>query len=590
MALKRWMLYLGLAVTVLLLILIIAIQFWISYRLHPFADTLLKDGIRKSTNGLYSIQYDRLNFNVTGRTMVLRNIDLVADTILFKKRIGTLEHIPSELFNIHIDELEITGIGAYDAIVNKKLQVKNIIISNPEINVTLYKDIHRIDSIEIKPVDLDLYKLFSEKFSSLNIKKIAVKNASVNLYKNSIDTIPTLSSNGIHIDIKQLKIDSTYSVNRFEINLAKKVKIKIAEARWTLPDSIYRLQIINMNLDAIAESLSFEKVQFIPLIGKYDIAKIKKHEDDWIRFSIQPLQIEQLDMNKLIYNGAVFCKKVLVKNLNLNDFRYKSGNIRTAKKLLPVDQLRNAPIIINIDSLLIQNGRIEYAEQVPERNFPGTVFFNKVNAKISNITNYYNRLRLDSICKIVIDGNLMGVSRMNINCIFNQTSLADSFKLIGSLAKIEMKFFNQFIFQTANAQLENGIIDQANFSFSGNDISATGSMTMLYHDLSLKLISENDNGDLKKHRIGNVLMNAFVFVNENPKDGETRTVKLYAERTGSKYIFNYFWQTLLSGIKSTVISNSVKKGQQQFKKAVPKIAEHYLKKSYFFRYGMCTFF
>ena len=154
---------------------------------------------------------------------------------------------------------------------------------------------------------------------------------------------------------------------------------------------------------------------------------------------------------------------------------------------------------------------------------------------------------------------------MNINCIFNQTSLADSFKLIGSLAKIEMKFFNQFIFQTANAQLENGIIDQANFSFSGNDISATGSMTMLYHDLSLKLISENDNGDLKKHRIGNVLMNAFVFVNENPKDGETRTVKLYAERTGSKYIFNYFWQTLLSGIKSTVISNSVKKGQQQFK-------------------------
>ena len=236
---------------------------------------------------------------------------------------------------------------------------------------TLYDTLIRRDTLVKQPVAFDLYKLFSEKFHSLTIQNIVVKNASFRLYKNSTDTAAIVSSNGIQITIGNLKIDSAYSANRYEIDLASKIRIAVAEAHWILPDSIYRVQFSNMNLDATKQLLNFDKIKVVPLAGKYKIAKIEGYETDQIQMEIDSLALENLDMNLLLYNHSIVCRQVQIQNLGIKAFRFKGAPHKPGYRPLPAAQIRAAPLMLRIDSVKIMDGKVEYAEQTPENSFSG---------------------------------------------------------------------------------------------------------------------------------------------------------------------------------------------------------------------------
>jgi hypothetical protein len=561
---KRKLKFIGLGFFVVLTILYLGAQFWMNYRLEPFLDQLIKDGVSNSSDSLYSIRYQSISFNIPTRTLTLKEVDMSADTLLFAKRKANGVHVPTGLLSVHLKELKITHVEFFEAWANKGLEAGSVIIENPVIAFTLYDTITRRDTLVKAPVAFDLYKLFSEEFHSLTVQNIQVKNASFRLYKNSTDTAAIVSSNGIQIAIGNLKIDSAYSANRYEIDLASKIKVTVTEAHWILPDSIYRMQLGNMSLDATKQSLSFEKIEVVPLAGKYKIAKIEGYETDQIQMKIDSLALQNLDMNLLLYNHSISCRRVQIQNIDLKAFRYKGAPTKRGYRLLPVEQLRAAPLMVHIDSVRIMNGRIEYAEQIPGNSFSGTVFFDRIASSITNINNDSISLRDNSSCTISAEGRLMGKGKLNVKLAFDQISPVDSFTFEGAVGKLELTLFNPLILQSAHIKLETGTLDDLAFTASGTNESCSGRMTFMYHDLAVEMSQNEKDESGKSHQVAkknivSFLANTLAIVSENPKDNITRNATLYQKRNTEKYIFNYLWQTILSGVKETVMTSRMKR-------------------------------
>ncbi len=575
---KRKLRFIAITVAGIFILLYLSAQFWVSFRLNPFVDSMIKNGVIKASDSLYSISYRKISFVIATKTLVLKDVNFKADTSLYNKRKAKSIHVPSGLISFHLDELKLTGIEFYEALITHNLEAGNIMITNPVITLTLFDSIERRDTLETQKVYFDMYKLFSEKFHSLTINKITVKNAAFKLFKSVTDTQAIVSSNGIQIEVSKLKIDSAYSINRYEIDLAQKIKIKIADAHWILPDSIYRVQFSNLDLDAATQSLSFEKIQVVALADKYKISAIRGYAADLIQMTMDSLRLQHLNMNLLLYNHNISCGQAEIQNFNLNSFRFKNAPRKSGYRELPLEQLRWAPLMIHIDSIAIKNGRVEYGEQVPEKNFPGVVFFSNISGSVFNINNDWESLMKNNLCRVSLSGLFMGKGKMKINAAFNQTSAVDSFRMDGYIGKMELNSLNAMIQQSANVKLETGTLDALAFNISGTKNSASGNMTLLYHDLTV-LFMKNETDDagkqqmVAKKNIKSFLTNSLAIVPANPMDSVVRSVKLFKTRDPEKYIFNYVWQTLLSGIKETMLTSRMKKGKETLKDLAPKVKE-----------------
>lgn len=571
MKFKRIIIFAGGGILLALAIIYCVIQFWISTQLNPFVENLLINGVRKSTDSLYFVSYKKLSVNIAERAIVLLDVDVQIDTSIYQTRKSDSLHVPAQLFHIRFDKLKITGISVYEAIQNKNLVFKDFIIENPMVDLIISEHIQKQDTISKKPVDLDLYKLFSEKFHSFNAEKIIVTGGKFRLFKNSTDTIPIVNSSGIQVEVNKLKIDSAYSNNRYTINLASKIKISIAEAQWLLPDSIYKFQFSKMYLDAISQSLSFGKIQLIPLIKKYKLAAITGYQSDLIDFAAQSLHLKKLDMNRLIYNKSIICRSATLSDFNLKSFRYKNGKLKIEKKLLPVEQLKEAPLLVRIDSVILKNGKIEYAEQNPGTQLAGKVSFSELNGVVLNLTNDSLTLVKNSSCDFNAECLLMNKGLLKVKMQFNQLDSTNTFSFSGTLGSMDMTCFNPMIQQTIDAEIKQGTIDKITFTADGNKKSASGTMIFLYHDFSILFPPTEENKNKMKMKIATSFTNKNLLNTANPENGITRQTDLFAERDENKYLFNYFWKILFSGIKESLVSEKFKSGKQTVEDASTKM-------------------
>jgi hypothetical protein len=72
---------------------------------------------------------------------------------------------------------------------------------------------------------------------------------------------------------------------------------------------------------------------------------------------------------------------------------------------------------------------------------------------------------------------------------------------------------------------------------------------MLYTDLDI--ILEPERSELRQ-TIGDWAGRNILYYPSNPHDNTERKGEIYFERDPSRFVFHYWWQCYLSGIKNTV--------------------------------------
>ena len=436
----------------------------------------------------------------------------------------------------HIKTIRLSSINLYQLIVNKKLRIGEILIENG--NVDFNKKIVRKDSTA------------SSKKNPL--QEIAIQNIIIRRVKVSIvsDSVHEMSGvvNATFTDIQSPDSVSLSDIKKYGL---KNLDIKISKLLITTPE-LYQIKVGSIQAISERQELRVDSVMLVPRYSKFKFARVAGKQTDRINTFIKRIDVKGLDYSQL-KDSAFVASTIEIASGELSSFRDKRLPFKETKnKPLPMAALKELSFGIEVDTIKIKDTKITY-EEFPSDGFrSGKLVFENLNATLVNLSNrpYYNK---PDHATLNAKAMLMGKGQIQATFLLPQKE-NEPYQAEGKIGNFPLHHLNPVLQNLAFINIESGKLNALNFKFNYTDKLSSGKLTINYEDLKI-------NG-LKKEK--SVIINDFktLLINtvvKNDKDKsvptEKRTGTISFERDRKRQIFNYWWKSLLSGIKSGVLDN-----------------------------------
>ncbi|MCM5662271.1 AsmA family protein [Galbibacter mesophilus] len=418
-------------------------------------------------------------------------------------------------------------------------------IENIDIESIALQNLFKPDTFKIGTVYVNNAKGFLQKKEKstkknsakpfkISIENIQVENSEI---KYKTDTIKDpISVKNIAFYISDFLFDSEIdSQSKFNFD-----EITLSCDSLLLPINEH-LNFTTENISATNDRIKFSHSGITTLYSKQELQKHVKVQTDWIALSIDSITIDEFKKDK---NGA----RDLFKSPRIGIY---SGDLEIYKnKLLPPPNkykplyskaLRQLPFDLKIDSILIHDTKIKYAERVKNHDKPGSIVFTEINSSIAHL----NTLENSGKTEIDITSKFMGDADFELLWDFDINNENDYFTLHGNMKRLNAEKINEFVKPNMNVITE-GSIDSIIFDLFANEDNATGTFLMQYDHFKLSIL-QKDKKVVNKF----VTSIANIFI---PKDKhKSKKVHIEIERNKEKSFFNYFWLSVREGVKQTFL-------------------------------------
>jgi hypothetical protein len=308
-----------------------------------------------------------------------------------------------------------------------------------------------------------------------------------------------------------------------------------------LRDEFYTIKVKEIKYNSGDQLFNIDSIQIIPEYDKKIFALKSERQIDRIEGHVPFIKATGFQISAT--------QKLLLQisgvdvSLNLNIFRDKRYPFRNKEKKLPVRFLHSLPFLVQIDSIRLTKSYVAYEEVQEDGNEPGKVFFDKLKGKIYNVSNTSEKEgSMEASAQFMDTGLLKATFTFPV-------SPDKPYTIKGTLIDFELPAINSMLTTAANAKISEGTLDELKFHFSYNDTRSDGSLELNYTDLKMtSLLKKKEN---VPNRVLTFLLRLVVKkdMDENlPTDKKTGTVLFYRDKRRS--IFNYWWKSVLSGVKS----------------------------------------
>jgi hypothetical protein len=272
------------------------------------------------------------------------------------------------------------------------------------------------------------------------------------------------------------------------------------------------------------------------------------------------LELSGMDFQAFFRQGKIIANKVQLDNLELEVFRDKRKVEDTSKRPKMIHEIINGlPKSIWLETINFENATVTYQERPDtEALYSGRIFFDQVNGQILSFTNVAEKLSQNDTLRILAKGRLMGQGQIDMQADYLINNKDGKFLLNGKVGGMDLTSLNNMIMPATRVALKRGKLDNLYFDIIANDLEGTGKVIARYTDLEIEILDKSYKRNRNIFRdIGAFLANKLVIKSQNPqKSGELREGEVYFQREKSKFIFHYWWNLILSGLKSTISGDS----------------------------------
>lgn len=454
------------------------------------------------------IENDKFDWRKISPRKFVKTVSIIAGIIFFVS-VLILVLFPDPFINT-IAKNKITTAFA-DAYPEYSLKIG-------EMHYSVWNNRLECDSITLESKDSSfICSLDSFSLSGINWIKILVKN---NFNSNTL-------SNSV-IDAQNIAFNFLKSQEEFRLS---KLHISVVDSLLT-SDSIQYLPSIN-------DVQFFAKSQFRQTRTRLDISQIIISGFDFLSF----LEQNTYTARKITFHN-VFADILLNKD--------KPCDENLSNPRMPNEFFSSIKEIINIDSMVIINGRLKYSERFDINAVPGIITFNKFNILASGFTNHTSQPETT-----IISGNglFMNSATMNVFMAIPLSSKDFSLRYSGTLSKMDVSKLNVFLEPVENRHINSGVIQSATYNISVNSGQASGNLRVAYTDLSLAISNKDFGFDLGLfNHISNFVGNMFIIRTTNIPDenGLMKIGEINYKRNPEEYFFQYLWLSLRSGVADVV--------------------------------------
>lgn len=525
-------------IVLLVFFVVVAILFY--FVAAPLVKNRLEEQVYNQTAGAYSLKIDNIDINLFLGNVSAHSITLNPDTLRISKN-----KIHRDFYKVSSPEISLTGLNIWQLIFNNQLSVDKLDIIKPEVNWVRNFDRDYDEVTEENKNKGDKKAPPPVKIGIINLNESSLKIAN----RNSKSSIVSFQKASLKVDNFLWDSDTSKNLER-EINYDD-LTILVKDYMMKLGDSLNTFHFDSLRGSVKHSTLVVNGLEFQPRYGREEYNKRKGEETDRIEFYNKEISLTGIDFEKLKEEDKVIARMVVIDSINMVVYRDKTNPVKNdAKKLLLQEQIRKAPIYLRIDSVQLNNTQITYQEKVEEGTEPGHINFINLSASLSNITNDSILLASGPSMKAHATTYLMGVGKIDAYFDFPIGDLNNSHSLYGTVSPMKLNVINPMLSNVAFAEIKSGKLNDMSFEARLNEDNSNGKMEFRYENLKVNILNKDE--EERKKGLISFLANTFVIKSNNPANGDFREGDMSFSRDKSKSMINYWWKTLLSGIKDTL--------------------------------------
>lgn len=509
------------------------------FLLGPIVKSRLIEQVSIQTAGAYSLSIKNLEFNILFGNITAQSISFKPDTARILQ-----DKLHEDLYEITAPEISLSGLNLWALLLDNRLSVYKLDIIRPK--VRWVRNFDENDEVPATSEDITMdAEIPPVKIDNINLNELSLLIAS----KEKNSAMLSFEKASLRVENFLLKADSTISMEQ-KINFDD-ITFFVEDYTMKLPDSLNTLHFDSLKASIKHSTLIINGASMQPRFGSREYSQKKGEETDRIELYNKEIYVKGLDFRALKENSQFIANLIVIDSINMMVYRDKTYPIKSTEKVkLIQEQIRETSFYLRIDSLQLNDAQITYREKVEEGVDPGHLNFVNLNASISNITNDIVLLNNGATMKAQAATHLMGVGKITGYFNFPLANKSNAHTFYGTVSAMPLEIINPMLRYVAFVEVKSGKLNSLSFEAQLNENTSTGSMIFKYEDFKVEVLDKNKEKGVKG--LVSFLANAFVIKSNNPANGELREGAMAFSRDKNKSIINYWWKTLLSGLKDTI--------------------------------------
>lgn len=559
----------------IMLILVLGISLTSRYfanKFKPLIKEQIKELVLKSTDSLYHIEFSSIRINLLTANASLTEVKVIPDTQVFKKLIA-LKKAPNNIYYIQLEKLGIRNFHLFRFLRYRKLNISQLRLDNP--NVVMVNK--QFDFNEDKPPrpnqsPYDYISAYLKEFSihTIDFNNVRFKYINNNKAEPEVDSVKNLN-----ITLKDYLIDPHSATDKSRLYLLKDVKINLNNYTYATPDSLYHLNLHQLDFSAASGKLNIKSFKLLPRYDEMRFGQLLGYSKDRYEIQMSDISLDGINLPLYILKQEFFAEEMNIANGSVAVFNDNSLPKRDTERIgrYPHQLLQKVKARLNINKLNLNNVNIGYSVFDRDSRQKGTISFENTSGSFNNVTNMPKYKEKNPFMTASLTSYMMGKGKLDVNFKFDLNANDGAFSYAGLLGRLEGRSLNRITKPLGMVEVKSGEVKKLEFKIDANDRTAKGLMKFEYNDLSVNLLKKEEGEDrLVRQGWMSFLANAIILNPNNPdSNGILITAPIYELRKKNGSFFHFIWRTLLQGIKHSVGVTEAK--QQKIKTQIARFEQ-----------------
>lgn len=334
-------------------------------------------------------------------------------------------------------------------------------------------------------------------------------------------------------------------------------------------------KVVEISSEKLSELLnmdvSFENYEFISgnhlvisglnIVTPYPQSEYKQHNKyhtDWFSIKIHKISLNNFDYQRLIGDKQFYASSITIDSAEIDVYRDKTlPNPPFKHKPLWASMLRKLETELNLDTLYLKNSTVRYFERSPHSDIPGRVHFANTFATCYGLSNNADKLKSNPMLEIDMQGDAMGVSKIEAKALIDLSSKDDAFTLSANAAAFDAVNMNRILSGVLPVNITDGRVKGLQLEMKANEYKASGSVELEYEDMKFELFQGDEHSNFKSF-LANTAAKAIIHRENLRTNKNFRIGEIDFDRNRDRSIFNYWWKATQTGIVDAMMTDAGK--------------------------------
>ncbi len=456
----------------------------------------------------------------------------------------------SLISDVFIPKISLVGLNINSFFEHRKLALDSLFMDSLNINIANYLSLKRSKDSE---------KIFDKLFQKLRSVSVDYMNFSKGLLSYTVydkeDTrnffVDDVSGNCRNFYIDSL---SVHKDNR--LFYADDFKLKLKDYEYDIPNSYYRVSAEEIGISSAQKQMYVDSFYLFPFEDKRKLASKLDFRRSFFDFFIPQIRFDNFDFFRLINHKQLHIGKTSFVKPDIQVYKDKRLPFNyTLRPKMPLELLYNAPIFVQLDSVLVEDALVFYEEQRPQASRTGKFTLEKLSCKMFDFTNDSAIYEKRQNAKIFADAYVMGNGHLNVNFDIPLGNPDGKYFWHGNLDSMQLSTFNPLVENIAFVSIKDGNLKQMTFEVESSNDTSKGEMKLYFNDLKIKILKRDS---ITQSRGFSSFFANRIIKSDNPRKSfyPIRVGKIFYERNISRSIFHFWLSSLVTGVKSSLGFNS----------------------------------